>query len=235
MICLVTGTHGSEDKINFEEFDSVPAAFSRLFGIFQKVIIGVNDKDFLIIRNTCISQTVEPLRSLLQSAVDSSCLFQVLATNNKYCNWIRINILEIIANASENIQLVNLVRNYKKTILSKKLHEIWNFFPYFEVQDKYYSKLKATFDNKDPDKVTVEELFKMTPNLAKEIEILIAEIQMGSLVVSWLIPTNMVYEAYLSFLTTPQKSRMDRLVEFRNWMAYLPQSVLVEERKLFGQ
>ena len=235
MICLATGTHGSEDKINFEEFGSVHAAFSRLFGIFQKAISGINDGDFRIIQNTCISQTVEPLRSLLQSAVDSHCLFRVLATNNKHCNWIRINILEVIADASRNIQLVNLVRNYKKTILSKPLHEIWNSFPYFEVRHKYYTELKATFDNKDPDKATVEELFKMKPNLAKEIEMLIAEMRTGSLVVSWLIPTNMVYEAYLSFLTTPQKSRMDRLVEFKNWMAYLPQSVLVEERKFFGQ
>ena len=133
------------------------------------------------------------------------------------------------------MQLVNLVKNYKKTIFSKPLHEIWNSFPYFEVRHKYYTKLKATFDKKDPDKVTVEELLKMTPNLAKKIEMLIVKAQTGSLVVSWLIPTNMVYEAYLSFLTTPQKSRMDRLIEFRNWMAYLPQSVLVEERKFFGQ
>ena len=199
------------------------------------MIGGVNDNDFHIIRNACISQTDEPLRGFLQDAVDSRRLFEVLAANNNYCNWIRINILEIIAHANINMHLMNLVKNYKKTIFSKPLHKIWNSLPYFSVRSEYYTELKATFDETDPDEVTIEQLYEMTPNLAKEIEMRIAVVQKGSLVVSWLIPSNKMYEAYLSFLTIPQQARMDRLVEFRNWIAYLPQSVLVEERKFFGQ
>ena len=112
---------------------------------------------------------------------------------------------------------------------------MWSFLPYYSVRDEYYTELKATFDDKDPDNVTVEELFKITPDLAKEIEMLIAVVQKKNLVVSWLIPTNEVYKAYLSFLAVPQQSRTDRLFEFRKWMAYLPQYVLVEEQKNFGQ
>ena len=234
---IAADTHGSENTFttNFEEFENVSSAFTTLFSIFQNVIGGADNNEFQIIQNACISQTDEPLCSLLQNATSSHCLFRVLATNNKYCNWIRINILEIIAHANMNMQLVNLVKNYRKAIFSKPLHEIWSSLPHYSVRDKYYTELKAIFDNKDPNKVTVEELFEMTPKLAKEIEMLIAVVRKGSLVVSWLIPTNKVYEAYLSFLTVPQQSRIDRLFEFRNWMAYLPQFVLVVEKQIFGQ
>ena len=236
-VCLYAGTHGTEDtyKINFEEFKNVSSAFTRLFSIFQKAISSLNDNDFQIIKTVCVAQANEPLRNLLQSASDSHHFFQVLAVNNMYCNWIRVNFLEIIAHAYANDHLVNLIANYKKVIFSKRLHEVWNSLPYYSVRDKYYTELKATFDDKDPDSVTVEELFKITPDLAKEIEMLIAVVQKKSLVVSWLVPTNEVYEAYLSFLTVPQQSRMDRLLEFGNWMAYLPQFVLLEEQKSFGQ
>ena len=220
--------------MNFEDFQNVSSAFTRLFSIFQKVISSLSNNEFQIIKNVCVAQANEPLRKLLQSASDSHRFFQVLAVNNMYCNWIRINFLEIIAHAYGSEHLVNLITDYKKVIFTKPLHEIWNSLPYYSVRDKYYTELKATFDDKDPDSVTVEELFKITPDLAKEIEMLIAVVQKKSLIVSWLIPTDKVYEAYLSFLTVPLQSRTDRLLEFGNWVAYLPQSVLPEEQKSFG-
>ena len=203
------------------------------------MISDLNKDEFQIIKTVCIAQANEPLRNLLVGASDSHCFLQVLATNNMYCNWIRINFLEIIAHAHVNRhvnrQLVNLIKDYKKVIFSKPLHKVWNFLPYYSVRDKYYSELKATFDDKDPDNVTIDELFKKLPNLAKEIEMIFAAVQKGSLIVHWLIPTDKLYKAYLSFLTVPQQSRMDKLLEFGNWIAYLPQSVLVEEQKSFGQ
>ena len=234
---IAADTRGSEDNyiINFEEFENVTSAFSTLCSVFQKVISGIDDNEFQIIKTNCVAQAKEPLCSSLQSAANSHCFFKVLARNNMYFNWVRINFLEIIAYTHLNSKLVNLIKNYKKAIFSKPLRKVWSSLPHYSVRNKYYTKLKATFHNKDPNNVTVEELFEMAPKLAKEIEMLIAVVQEKSLVVSWLIPTNEVYEAYLSFLTVPQQSRMDSLLEFRNWMAYLPQSVLVEERKFLGQ
>ena len=236
-MCLYAGTHGTEDsyKVNFEKFKNVSSAFTKLFSIFQKAISSLNNNEFQIIKTVCVAQANEPLRNLLQSASDSHRFFQVLAVNNMYCNWIRVNFLEIIAHAYINEHLVNLITDYQKVMFSKPLNEVWNSLPHYSVRDKYYTELKATFDDKDPDSVTVEELFKITPDLAKEIEMLIAVVQKKSLVISWLIPTDKVYEVYLSFLTVPQQSRTDRLLEFGDWMAYVPQSVLLEERKSFGQ
>ena len=55
---------------------------------------------------------------------------------------------------------------------------------------------------------------------------LIAVVQWESLVVTWLIPTNEIYQTYLSFLTVPQQSRKDELIQVGTWMAYPPQNVL---------
>ena len=172
---LATDIHGSEDsyKINFEEIENVSSAFSTLFSIFQKVISALNDDEFQIIKNACMAQANESLCSLLHSASNSHCLFRVLAENKLYCNWIRINFLEIIAYAHVNQHLVNLIKNYKKAIFSKPLHKLWSSLPHYSVRDKYYTELKATFDDKDPDNMTVEELMKSKPQLAKEIAMLI--------------------------------------------------------------
>ena len=72
---------------------------------------------------------------------------------------------------------------------------------------------------------------KSKPQLAKKIAMLIAVIQWESLLVTWLIPTDEVYQAYLSFLTVPQQSRKDDLIQFGTWMAYLPQHVLQKYQK----
>ena len=182
-----------------------------------------------------MAQADGSLCSLLHSASNSHHLFRILAENKLYCNWMRINFLEIIAYAQVNQHLMNLIKNYKEAIFSKPLRKVWSSLPHYSVRDKYYTKLKGTFHDKDPDNVTVEELIKIAPRLAKKIEMLIAVVQEKSLVVSWLIPTNKVYKAYLSFLAVPQQLSTDRLFEFGNWMAYLPQYVLVEEQKTFGQ
>ena len=62
--------------------------------------------------------------------------------------------------------------------------------------------------------------------MAKEIAVLIGVVQENSLLVTWLIPTDELYQAYLSFLTVPQQLRQDELIQFGNWMAYLPQDIL---------
>ena len=124
-----------------------------------------------------------------------------------------------------------MIENYKAVIYSKTLCEVWSYIPYHSVRDKYYNKLRATFGDKDPDNVTVEELIKSKPQLAKKIALLIAVVEEYSLVVTWLIPTNEVYQAYLSFLTVPQQLRKDELIQFGTWTAYLPQNVLQNYEK----
>ena len=166
------------------------------------------------------------MRGLIKRATDTHCLFEILADNNKYCNWMNVSFLEVIAIACGNKNLQSLIENYTDVIYSKPLREVWDRIPYYSVRDKYYSELKATFGDKDPDNMTVKELMRSKPELAKKITMPIAVIQCDSLLVTWLIPTDELYQAYLSFLTIPQQSRMDNLVQFGNRIAYLPKNIL---------
>ena len=211
-------------KIDFNVYEDVSNAFTELFTVCQRVV-RVSNEEFKTIRNSCMARASEPLRSLIKHATDTHCLFEILAENTKYCNWMDVRFLKTIAIACGNKQLQSLIENYKTVIYSKTLHEVWDCIPHYAVRDKYYSELMATFD-KDPDNMTVEELIKSKPQLAKKIALLIAVVQEDSVVVTWFIPTNEVYQAYLSFLTVPQESRKDNLTQFGTWTAYLPQNVL---------
>ena len=212
-------------EVNFSTYKDVMDAFDTLFATCQKTI-KVSCEEFKAIRNSCIARASEPLRGLIKCATDTNRLFETLADNNNYCNWINVSFLKIIAIACGNKHLQSLIENYKEVIYSKPLSEVWNRIPHYSVRNKYYSKLKAIFGDKDPDNMTVEELIKSEPQLAKEITMGIAVVKSESLLVTWLIPTDEMYQAYLSFLTIPQQSRMDELVQFGNWMAYLPKNAL---------
>ena len=216
--------------MNFSTYDDVSNAFAELFTICQKAI-KVSGEEFRTIRNSCVARASEPLRGLIKRATDTHCLFEILADNNKYCNWMNVSFLKVMAIACGNKHLQSLIKNYTDVIYSKPLREVWSCIPHYSVRDKYYSKLKATFGDKDPDNMTVEELIKSKPKLAKKIALLIAVVQWKSLLVTWLIPTNEVYQAYLSFLAVPQQSRMDELIQFGNWMAYLPRNILQKYKR----
>jgi len=214
-----------EMEVNFNTYKNVSDAFDQLFAICQKAV-KVSSQEFRAIKNLCLGRASRRLCSLIKHATDLLRLFEILACNNKYCNCMDVRFLKVIATACGNKRLQSLIESYTDVIDSKPLREVLNCIPHKSVRDKYYTKLKVTFGDKDPDNMTVKELKESKPKLANEIAMYIARIDLGSLLVTWLIPTDEVYQAYLSFLTVPQQSRTDELVQFGTWMAYLPQSVL---------
>ena len=212
-------------EINFEACEDVLDAFDQLFAICQRAA-KVSREEFRAIRNSCVARASEPLCSLMKCATDIHCLFEVLAVNKKYCNWMDVRFLKIIAIACDNKRLQLLIEEYKAVIYSKTLREVWDCIPHYSVREKYYSEVKAIFGDKDPDNMTVKELLKSKSQLAKEIALLIAVVREDSVVVTWFIPTNKLYQTYLSFLTIPQQLRKDELCQFGSWIAYLPRSIL---------
>ena len=148
--------------------------------------------------------------------------------------------MEIIAESYEqyaNNGLVNLIKDYKDAVFSKSLREVLDSVPHKPVKDevdKYYSKIQQRLDNRNLNNMTIQELLNSEPDLTREIGLLIAEIREKCLIISWLIPTDEVYQAYLSFLTVPYQSRKDDFIQFRNWVAHLPDCVLQEEQRKFG-
>ena len=210
--------------MNFAEFEDVSLAFSALLSTLQKEI---KVKDFVIIRNACVARASQKLSDQIKRTQDTDSLFQVFAENKTYCNWMNIRFLEVIANTSGNRNLVTLVKNYKDVIYSKTLREVWDCIPYHTVRTKYYSKLQATFDGKDPDNVTIEQLKRYCePYLIKDIAMLIAIIEEGSLMIAFHIPTDEVYHTYLSALMLPQELRLDSYLQIGDWIVHQPHQVL---------
>ena len=87
-----------------------------------------------------------------------------------------------IACGNKHLQL--LIENYTDVIYSQPLCEVWDHIPHYSVREKYYSELKTTFGDKNSDNMTVKELKKSKPQLAKEIAMLIAVVGEGSLFVT---------------------------------------------------
>ena len=223
--------------MDFEACNNVYIAFTKLYSRFQKAINALNTNDFNVIKNVCVVQAKEPLHSSLRRASNSHHLFEAFSDNYLYCNWINLSFLEIIANSYINDSLVNLINDYKKAIFSKSLREVWSSLPHSSVKDKidkYYSELKQKLGNRNPDNMSVEELLDSEPQLTRKIALLFAVVREESLLITWLIPTDEVYQAYLSFLAVPQQERIDKFIQFGNWMAHLPDCVSQEEQKRLG-
>ena len=199
--------------------------FSVLFSRLQKEIKSYDD--FLIIKNACVAHANQKLSNEIKRTQDINSFFQLFAENKPHCNWLNIRFLEVIATVSENNKLIGIINKYKKAIYSKTLREVWDHIPYHTVRTKYYSTLQAKFDGKDPDNMTVEQFKKMCePYLVKEIAMLITVIEEGSLRITWLIPTNAVYQAYLSALMIPQELRLDSSLQIGDWIVHHPLHVL---------
>ena len=113
-VCVYVYVHidnGSDDKelkISFSAYDDVSNAFDKLFTICQKAT-KVSSEEFRTIRNSCVARASEPLRSLIKRATDIHCLYEILADNNKYCNWMNVSFLKVIAIACGNENLQSLI------------------------------------------------------------------------------------------------------------------------------
>ena len=162
--------------MDFSAYKDVSNAFVQLFSVCQKAI-RVSKDTFKTIKHSCVARAAEPLRGLLKHTTDIDCLFEVLSENDKFFNWMDVRLLEAIAFSCGNEQLQSLINDYTTVIQSKPLHEVWDDIPqYLSVRDQYYSELKVGFRGKDPDNVTVKELMRSKPKLAKEIAVLIGTV-----------------------------------------------------------
>ena len=221
---ISTGTCNNE-ILDFAKFDDVSLAFSALFSRFQDEV--KRYENFVVIKYACVAHANQKLSKEIKRTQDSNSLFQLFADNKAHCNWLNIKFLEVIATASANTKLTSVICNYKRTIYSKTLREVWDHIPYHTVRTKYYSTLQAKFDGMDPDNVTVEQLKKMCElYLIKDVVLLLSIKEEDGLRITWLIPTNSVYRIYLSILMLPQESRLDSYLQIGDWIVHHPLHVL---------
>ena len=142
MYCIVYLADYSDDiemKIDFGVYKDVSNAFAELFTICQRAT-KVSSEEFKTIRNSCVARASGPLHGLIKHTIDTHCLFEILADNNKYCNWMNVSFLKVIAIACGNKQLQSLIEHYTDVIYSKTLHEVWHCIPHCSMRDQYYSE-----------------------------------------------------------------------------------------------
>ena len=234
-ICIYVAYDCTDDisEVDFTKHgNNAYQAYVELLAIFQTAAAFL---DFPTIKTSCIASARGTLKSEIYKVTSRDELFNLLALNELYCNWMRITFFEAIVFATKNKRLEGILNKYKDAFFSKTLAEMWDFLPHNPVRNKYYEKLKATFNDKDPEKITVQELKEYCASQeTTDLDDLIIDIYQKCLNVTWLVPTDKVYKLFLSALIVPQESRQDDCLEIGAWVVYHPQSVLERLKIDFG-
>ena len=192
---------------------------------------------FEAIRMICLIPANKKLQSKICKTTDIYSFFELLTRNPLYFNWMNVEYLRTMADASRNDNLKSVLKNYTDTILSKTLGEIWDSIPsLYDTKTKYYSKVRAKFQEKNPDNVTVEELTrKCKPKFIEKIALHIMQIDKGSLTITWCILVEEAYQAYLSALSIPKEHREEDFLQIGIWVVHHPQFVIQELKKVHGE
>ena len=183
---------------------------------------------------TCLKiHTEGKFKASIKKQKDVKSFFDLLSDNDLYCNWLNVSILRTIIFALDNKKLESLIDKYTAAIHSKKLGEVWDFIPQKKIKSKYYSEVTKTFDSKNPDDMTVKELITCNEKLAYKVARLVKVVK-NCLTITSLVPTDKVYQLFLSMLTAPQESRKEDFLRIGTWVVHHPKSVLQELRIEFG-
>ena len=222
-----------DEEVDFTKHgNDVYQAFIQLLTIFQREAAFLH---FPSIKTSCIASASGKLESAMYDVQNSDGIFCLLACNKLHCNWMRITFFEAIVVATNSRKLEGILNKYKDALFSKTLKEIWDSLPHNPVRSKYYEKLKVTFKDKDPEKITVKEFKEYCASqVTTDLDDFIVEMYHKCLSITWLVPTDKVYKLFLSALIVPQESRQDDCLEIGVWAVYHPQSVLEKLKMVFG-
>ena len=192
---------------------------------------------FKAIRLICLIPANKKLQSKICKTTDIYSFFELLTCNPLYFNWMDVEYLRTMANASRNDNLKGVLKKYTDAILSKTLGEIWDCIPSLHgTKTKYYSKVRAKFKEKNPGDVTVEELTKKCkPKFIRKIALHIMQVERGSLKITWCLFAEETYQAYLLALTIPKEHREDEFLQIGIWVVHHPQFVIQELKKVHGE
>ena len=192
-------------KEDFKSYNDVGKAFIALQTKMKKIF---KKADYGDLRRACIAQMHNPGGAeLSQTLIDQisakhniNDLFDLLVCS-PYWSWLDIRVLEAMVVASDNLQAVELLDNYKAVVFSKKLIDLLPNVPSKEAKEEYYSKV-ASKVKQDHNEMTVADLLKFQ----SQLEVVILDIKKGICIldhlkggcieVHWYIPASCVDGAY---------------------------------------
>ena len=134
------------------------------------------------------------LKSNIAATQDLDNLFDVLC-DTPYWNWMNIKMLTKMARASHMKAATKLIQQYKDEVFSRKLVEVLQQIPSFNISSNYYTKAKEKW-NKNLNDITVNDLVNHWSEVEKifnveEPTVLLDSIISGSVEIHWLIPTEL--------------------------------------------
>ena len=192
-------------KEEFEKHDNVGKSFIVLQTNMRELLQNANCGD---LRRACIAQRHNPggaklsleLASKMSTTKNNDELFDLLVLT-PYWSWIDIRILEVMVVASKSSFALQLLKNYKAAVFSKRLIDLLPNVPSMEVKEEYYAKV-VTKIKKDHNEIPVADLLEFQSQLEAVIMdinsgvCILAHLEQGCVEAHWYIPTNCADRAY---------------------------------------
>ena len=226
--------HFNIEKVNFACYPNVTDAFILLISIFEEKL---SPAKFEAIRLSCLHRACHcrTLHDEICRTTSIPDLLKLLLSHPMYLNWMEINYLQTMAVAARSQVLRDTLQRYRDVVLSKTLGKVWNSIRSFrKVKTKYYFKVKAKFNGKNPNHIRVRDLVNYQPLFAKKIAVYITKIGYGSLAITWCILAEAAYQAYLLSILIPQELREDDFLQIGPWVVHHPHSLIQELKKYHG-
>ena len=186
--------------LNFTNCEDVDECFSHftaaMFDILSKAKFTSLRRACLENSNTAYGLTLsKDLKNSIAVAQNLDHLFDVLC-DSPYWNWMNIKMLTKMAHASHLKAATELIDQYKHEVYSRKLIDVLQHIPDLNISDSDYIRAKEKW-KKDLNDITVNDLVTHWYEVEKifnveEPTILLDKVINGSIVIHWLIPTELV-------------------------------------------
>ena len=189
--------------VDFTIIDDVEDMFVALLAALRNMLS--EDKFTTLLRGYNTNKVIRRLPSDLVDEIRNTKtlddLFDVIV-KSPYCNWMNIRLLEQMAAASLQPNIHQLISQYKNAVYSKRLQDVFQQIPEFEVPEDYYSKVRQKW-NKEFQEVTLKDVVGHWHRLEKifgveEPTLLLERIIKSSVLFHWLIPSELVCHARYS-------------------------------------
>jgi len=204
-ICTAKPTVFPFSLVDFSDFDDVNDMFTALWSGLRNLF---GEDKLPSFRRACTTNDKLMRRKLPEEFVQKFTattnldeLFDAVV-RSPFCNWMNIRLLEKMAAASLQRNAIQLIKKYKETISSLKLKDVLNQIQEVKIPDDYYSKVKEKW-SKELDELTVNDIISHWCRLeiifdVEDTAFLLDHIIEGSVVLCWLIPTELVCHARYS-------------------------------------
>ena len=192
--------------VDFTNYDDVEDMFVALVSALRNMLS--EDKFKSLRRGLTLNKKIKKLPSSFTDQIRATEKLDDLVdvvVESPYCNWMNIRLLEQMAAASLQNNIHQLIGQYKNTVYSKRLQDVFQQITETEVPEDYCSKIKQKWD-KEFEEVTLRDVIRHWERLEKifdteEPTLLLERIIKSSVQFFWLIPSELVCHARYSAFT----------------------------------